>query len=56
MYHFDLHWFLDEKGGWLNRDTVDAFENYARVLFENFGDSVKYLLTINEQNTLILHP
>ena len=56
MYHFDLPYCLEEKGGWTNRDTIDAFVNYARVLFENFGHSVKYWLTINEQNTMILHP
>ncbi|WP_027417100.1 glycoside hydrolase family 1 protein [Aneurinibacillus terranovensis] len=55
MYHFDLPYALEEKGGWSNRETIDAFENYAKTLFEHFGDRVKYWLTINEQNTLILH-
>lgn len=55
MYHFDLPYCLEEKGGWSNRDTIDAFVNYAKVLFENFSE-VKYWLTINEQNTMILHP
>lgn len=56
MYHFDLPYCLEEKGGWLNRDTINAFVNYAKVLFEHFGREVKYWLTINEQNTMILHP
>ncbi len=56
MYHFDLPYCLEEKGGWLNRETCDAFVEYAKVLFENFKDDVKYWLTINEQNTMILHP
>lgn len=56
MYHFDLPLKLHEKGGWSSRNTVDAFERYARVLFENFGDRVKYWLTINEQNVMINHP
>ena len=56
MYHFDLPWCLEERGGWGNRETIDAFVNYARVLFENFGGDVRYWLTINEQNTMILHP
>ena len=56
MYHFDLPYCLEEKGGWLNRDTIDAFVNYAKVLFKHFGGEVKYWLTINEQNTMILHP
>lgn len=56
MYHFDLPWCLEQQGGWLNRATIDAFEEYCRVLFEEYGDEVKYWLTINEQNTMILHP
>lgn len=56
MYHFDLPYALEVKGGWRNRETIDAFEQYAKTLFEHFGDRVKYWLTINEQNMMILHP
>ena len=56
MYHFDLPLSLHERGGWCNRNTVDAFERYAKILFENYGDRVKYWLTINEQNCMINHP
>ncbi|WHY79057.1 glycoside hydrolase family 1 protein [Neobacillus sp. WH10] len=55
MYHFDLPYALEKKGGWSNRATIDAFVNYCKVLFERFGDRVKYWLTINEQNMMILH-
>ncbi|MEG6570399.1 glycoside hydrolase family 1 protein [Thermoanaerobacterium thermosaccharolyticum] len=55
MYHFDLPYALQEKGGWSNRDTIDAYENYAKTLFKYFGDRVKYWLTINEQNMMILY-
>lgn len=55
MYHFDLPDELQKDGGWSNRKTVDAFVNYAKVLFKNYGDKVKYWLTINEQNMMILH-
>lgn len=56
MYHFDLPYCLEEQGGWSNRATIDAFVEYVRVLFERFGKKVTYWLTINEQNTMILHP
>ncbi|WP_068496838.1 glycoside hydrolase family 1 protein [Paenibacillus kribbensis] len=56
MYHFDLPYALEKQGGWSKRETIDAFEQYAKTLFENFGDRVRYWLTINEQNMLILHP
>lgn len=55
MYHFDLPYALHQQGGWANRQTIDAFEKYAKVLFENYGDRVKYWLTINEQNVMINH-
>lgn len=55
MYHFDLPYALAEKGGWNNRATIDAFERYSRVIFQEYGDRVRYWLTINEQNMMILH-
>lgn len=55
MYHFDLPYELEKKGGWSNRETIDAFVNYAKILFETYGSRVKYWLTINEQNMMILH-
>lgn len=54
MYHFDMPAALEKRGGWSNRDSVDWFVNYAKVLFDYFGDRVKYWLTINEQNMLTL--
>ncbi len=54
MFHFDMPAALDERGSWGNRDSIDWFVNFAKVMFENFGDRVKYWLTINEQNMLTL--
>ena len=54
MFHFDMPAALDERGSWGNRESIDWFLNFAKVMFENFGDRVKYWLTINEQNMLTL--
>lgn len=48
LYHFDMPLALQEKGGWLNRETVDAYANYAKTCFELFGDIVKIWFTHNE--------
>ena len=38
LYHFDLPFALQEDGGWENRTTVDAYVDYARLCFQEFGD------------------
>ena len=54
LYHFDLPYALVEKyNGWEDRRCVHAFERYARVCFEAFGDRVKYWQVTNEQNLMI---
>ncbi|WP_076800379.1 glycoside hydrolase family 1 protein [Latilactobacillus curvatus] len=48
LYHFDMPLALQKKGGWLNRETVDAYVHYAETCFELFGDRVKKWFTHNE--------
>lgn len=48
LYHFDMPMSLQEKGGWLNRETVETYVHYAKTCFELFGDRVKYWFTHNE--------
>lgn len=48
LYHWDLPQALEDTGGWRNRETVVAFERYARICFQEFGDLVDRWITINE--------
>ena len=51
IFHWDLPQSLvDEYGGWENRNIVDDYVNYAKTLFKEFGNKVKYWITLNEQN------
>ena len=54
LYHFDLPYKLVEKyNGWESRETVYAFERYAKICFESFKDKVKYWQPHNEQNLMM---
>ena len=54
LYHFDLPFALVEKyNGWESRETVYAFERFAKICFKEFGDRVKYWQPHNEQNLIV---
>lgn len=48
LFHYDLPLALHDKGGWPNRDTADAFGDYACILGKALGDRVPYWITHNE--------
>ncbi|WCJ18992.1 beta glucosidase 17 [Euphorbia peplus] len=51
LFHWDLPQNLeDEYGGFLSSKIVDDYRDYAEFCFQNFGDRVKYWVTLNEPN------
>lgn len=48
LYHWDLPQALQDRGGWANRETADAFAEYADVMFDALGDDVPIWITLNE--------
>ncbi|TXC85873.1 beta-glucosidase [Metabacillus litoralis] len=48
LYHWDLPQALQDKGGWENRETVDAFAEYSDLMFKEFDGKIKKWITINE--------
>ncbi|GFP91784.1 raucaffricine-o-beta-d-glucosidase [Phtheirospermum japonicum] len=52
MFHFDVPKCLeDEYCGFLGRRILKDYAEYAEVCFFEFGDRVKYWVTINEPST-----
>jgi beta-glucosidase len=48
LYHWDLPQVLEDKGGWLNRDIVGWFNDYAEICAKCFGDKVENWIVLNE--------
>jgi beta-glucosidase len=48
LYHWDLPQALQDEGGWENRATIDAFVDYAELIFREFHGKIGKWLTLNE--------
>ena len=48
LHHFDTPLSLFEKGDFLNRETIDAFVDFATFCFKEYADQVTYWFTFNE--------
>lgn len=52
LHHWDLPQALEDQGGWLNRDTVAWFSEFAAVLGERLSDRVEHWVPVNEPSVL----
>ncbi len=48
LYHWDLPFALDRRGGWLNRDIAGWFGDYTQHVVRALGDRVQHWTTLNE--------
>lgn len=53
LYHWELPYALYLKGGWLNRDCVQWFGEYAKIIVEHFSDRVTNYFTLNEPQCFV---
>jgi beta-glucosidase len=53
LFHWDLPQVLQDEGGWVNRNVVDAFAAYAEAVVKRLGDRVKNWMTHNEMPCFI---
>ena len=48
LYHWDLPQHLEDRGGWLNRDTAYRFADYADLMSRELSGQVDAWATLNE--------
>ncbi len=48
LYHWDLPWELEKKGGWTNRDIIGWFGDYVELCIRHFGSKVRHWIILNE--------
>ncbi len=53
LYHWDLPSALQRRGGFLNRDMVEWFGEYAELAASRLGDRVKHWMTFNEPPVVV---
>jgi beta-glucosidase len=48
LYHWDLPYELQKKGGWVNRNIIDWFAEFVTCCIKKFGDRVTNWMVLNE--------
>ncbi|GAA6204918.1 GH1 family beta-glucosidase [Thalassotalea sp. SU-HH00458] len=48
LYHWDLPQYLEDNGGWLNRETAYKFQEYTKHVVQALGERVHAYATLNE--------
>ncbi len=53
LHHWDLPLALEARGGWLKRETAEAFAAFAGRMARHFDGRVKRYFTINEPQCIV---
>jgi beta-glucosidase len=48
LFHWDLPQALEDRGGWVSRDTASRFADYAEIVYQALTGEVPYWITLNE--------
>jgi beta-glucosidase len=54
LFHWDLPWELQLRGGWLNPDSSAWFADYAETVAGRLTDRVDHWITINENSVFVI--
>ncbi len=52
LHHWDFPQVLHEKGGWVNRDNLAYFADFASLMVKQLGDRVLRWATLNEPDDI----
>jgi beta-glucosidase len=52
LFHWDLPQPLEDKGGWMNRETAERFAEYAAIVGVRLADRVAHWVPVNEPNVV----
>jgi beta-glucosidase len=55
LHHFTNPTWVDDAGGWENRDVLDAFLAYVDAVLDRLGDLVTDWVTVNEPTVYAYH-
>lgn len=54
LHHWDLPQAVEDRGGWLKRETPEAFARFAGKCASRFGTRVKNYFTLNEVQIILM--
>jgi beta-glucosidase len=52
LHHWDYPQFLQDRGGWSNRENLSYFADYASLMARRLGDRVQHWVTLNEPDDI----
>ena len=53
LFHWETPQALEDRGGWLSRDTAEAFGRFGGMMAEHFRGRVKHYFTMNEPEIVL---